>query len=86
MMKVEPGTKNDQKNQKVPLHVKKDAAKDAPTAQADEDQIMQSIDNLDMLLANIQTNDPMNKEKALKRLGDQYGIQAPEPKPYQQPF
>ena len=49
-MKIEDPSKN----QKVPLHEK--GSKEAKEQQAqalDEDQILQSIDNLDMLLANV---------------------------------
>lgn len=53
MMKIEDGSN---KNQKVPLHKKAapSSSKDQdPLAALDEDQIMESIDNLDMLLANM---------------------------------
>ena len=57
-MKVDDGNKN--KKQHL-LHQKK-AVEPKPNIEAlDEDQIMQSIDNLDMLLANINTNDSEGK-------------------------
>ena len=40
---------------------------------ADEEQIEQSIDNLDMLLANLKAG-PLAKDQALKKLGGKYGI------------
>ena len=44
----------DTSTQKVPLHQKKPLRPDAETV--DEDKILESIDNLDMLLANIGNN------------------------------
>lgn len=48
----------------------------------DEDALMESIDNLDMLLANIA--DKKQKEEVLQRLGKNYGIS--NKNQYQQPF
>lgn len=49
MMKLEDGKNN---NGRVPLH-KKATSQPKETDPIDEDKIMESIDNLDMLLANM---------------------------------
>lgn len=65
-------------NQKVPLHKKSSSQNDQdPIAALDEDQLMESIDNLDMLLANVQSKNPDGKNQALKKLVDKYGIKPP---------
>lgn len=60
-----------------------DAGKKQPAPQ-DEDELMASINNLDMLLANMQSKD--GKDAALKKLSDNYGIVKPPSPKYQQPF
>lgn len=72
---------------KVPDSKSNDKA--LPHAPADEDALMESLDNLDMLLANI--GDKGRRDDALKKLSDNFGIKPPVPKPnapsgYQQPF
>ena len=65
---------------RVPLHKKAASqAKDADPSTLDEDQIMQSIDNLDMLLANIQSSgqNGQGKQQALDKLVKKYNIKPP---------
>ena len=52
------------KNQKVPLHKKQNSGKNVEQelANIDEDHLMQSIDNLDMLLANVQSKNADGKQ------------------------
>ena len=58
----------------VPIHVKKDKLMRPGVESKDEDQIQESIDNLDMLLANLKAG---KKDVALKKLGDKYGVHEP---------
>ena len=72
------GVKDD-KPTRAPLHKKA-----SPTRQAqaqEEDKILQSLDNLDMLLANL--SDKAQKEQTVEKLGAKYGVKKPS---YQQPF
>ena len=43
--------------------------KKAPT----EDELMESLDNLDMLLANMKVGD-VNREQAIHKLGEKYSV------------
>ena len=58
--------------QRTPLHKNRENKVMRPDNQVtsvDEDQIQESIDNLDMLLANLRTGKDQNKQQALTKLG-----------------
>ena len=77
-------------NAKVPLHMKKDTSGERlmkPGIESlDELQIQESLDNLDMLLANL--NNKQGKKEAMGKLSDKYGIKQEYPTTgqYHQPF
>ena len=79
LVKKMMGVKEEKQNSRLPLHVKKPIEQTKPLHPGveclDEDLIQQSLDNLDMLLANI--NEPAQKKWSLQQLSKQYGIQNP---------
>lgn len=85
-MKIDDGKNN---GGRVPLHKKAASQpKETDPAMMDEDKIMESIDNLDMLLANMKDlQNGQGKQQALNKLVDKYNIKVPvnQAPPQQQP-
>ena len=71
---------------KLPLHQRRDTSSERllrPGIESvDENQIQESLDNLDMLLANM--NNKQSKQEAAEKLGNKYGIQVEQPPQRQQ--